>query len=129
MLEPGMKNTEEVLCTAENTAIALGSGSVAVFATPAMISLMEGTAAHSVADQLDEKQTTVGTALDVSHIAATPVGMKIRCESELIAVDGRALTFKVTAFDEAGKIGEGTHGRFIVDAEKFVSKANAKLSE
>lgn len=127
MLETGITQTKEVVVTKGNTALALGSGTLEVFATPAMIALMEGTAAESVESLLEEGQTTVGTALEIKHLAASPIGMPIRCESELIAVDGRALTFAVTAYDKAGKIGEGTHGRFIVDSEKFFAKAQGKL--
>ena len=97
-----------------------------VFATPAMIALMENTAFESVASELEEGSGTVGTALDIKHVSATPVGMKVTCESELVKVDGRALTFSVKAFDEAGLIGEGTHERFIVFEEKFQKKADDK---
>ena len=127
MLEIGITNTKELIVTKENTALALGSGTLEVFATPAMIALMEGTAAESVEAFLEEGQTTVGTALDVKHLAASPIDMPIHCESELIAVDGRALTFNVATYDKAGKIGEGTHSRFIVDAKKFFTKAQGKL--
>ena len=91
-----------------------------------MIALMENTAFESVASELEEGSGTVGTALDIKHVSATPVGMKVTCESELVQVDGRALTFSVKAFDEAGLIGEGTHERFIVFEEKFQKKADDK---
>ena len=97
-----------------------------VFATLAMIALMENTAFESVASELEEGSGTVGTALDIKHVSATPVGMKVTCESELVKVDGRTLTFSVKAFDEAGLIGEGTHERFIVFEEKFQKKADDK---
>lgn len=126
MLEIGIKGYQEVQVTEENTAAALGSGLLKVFATPAMIALMECTAWKSVADQLEDGEGTVGTHLDVAHLAATPMGMKITCESELIEVDGRKLVFKVAAYDEAGLIGEGTHERFIVKNEKFQAKAESK---
>lgn len=126
MLETGIKGSGTVMVTDENTAKAMGSGELMVFATPAMIALMEKTAYESVAPYLDEGCGTVGTALNVRHVAATPVGMEVRCESQLIRVDGRALTFLVKAYDEAGCIGEGEHERFIVWNEKFQTKADAK---
>ena len=129
MLEAGIKGTKEIMVTSENTAKTMGSGTLDVFATPAMIALMENTAYESVASELEEGSGTVGTALNVKHVAATPVGMKVTCETELIKVDGRALTFSVKAFDEKGLIGEGEHERFIVVNEKFQAKADAKLEK
>ena len=129
MLEAGIKGTKEIMGTNENTAKTMGSGTLDVFATPAMIALMENTAYESVAAELEEGSGTVGTALNVKHVAATPVGMKVTCETELIKVDGRALTFSVKAFDEKGLIGEGEHERFIVFNEKFQAKADAKLAK
>lgn len=129
MLEAGIKGTKEIMVTNENTAKTMGSGTLDVFATPAMIALMENTAYESVASELEERSGTVGTALNVKHVAATPVGMKVTCETELIKVDGRALTFSVKAFDEKGLIGEGEHERFIVFNEKFQAKADAKLEK
>ncbi len=129
MLEAGIKGTKKIMVTNENTAKTMGSGTLDVFATPAMIALMENTAYESVAAELEEGSGTVGTALNVKHVAATPVGMKVTCETELIKVDGRALTFSVKAFDEKGLIGEGEHERFIVFNEKFQAKADAKLAK
>ena len=129
MLETGIKGTRTVTVNEDNTAKAMGSGTLDVFATPAMIALMENTAYESVAAELEEGSGTVGTALNVKHVAATPVGMKVTCETELIKVDGRALTFSVKAFDEKGLIGEGEHERFIVFNEKFQAKAEAKLAK
>ena len=129
MLEAGIKGTKKIMVTNENTAKTMGSGTLDVFATPAMIALMENTAYESVASELEEGSGTVGTALNVKHVAATPVGMKVTCETELIKVDGRALTFSVKAFDEKGLIGEGEHERFIVFNEKFQAKADAKLEK
>jgi predicted thioesterase len=126
MLEAGIKGTREVMVTEANTAKAMGSGALEVFATPSMIALMEQTAWESVQSQLEEGSGTVGTSLQVKHVAATPVGMKVTCESELIKVDGRALTFSVKAYDETGLIGEGEHERFIVFNDKFQAKADAK---
>ena len=129
MVEIGITNTKSVMCTASNTALAMGSGDLEVFATPAMIALMEGTAAASVADQLEPGQTTVGTALDVAHTAASPVGIEITCTSELVEINGRELVFKVVARDTKGQIGEGIHKRFIVDAERFFGKTQKKLED
>jgi predicted thioesterase len=125
-LEAGIKGKQEVIVNEANSAKVMGSGTLDVFATPAMIALMEKTAWESVQPQLDEGSGTVGTSLNVKHVAATPLGMKVTCESELIKVDGRALTFSVKAYDEAGLIGEGEHERFIVFNDKFQAKANAK---
>ena len=112
--------------TEEKTAAALGSGTLSVYATPAMIALMENTALRSVADKLDDGMTTVGTKIDIVHTSASPVGSTITCESELTWIDRRRLVFSVTAYDNAGEIGKGTHERFIVDCGKFMEKANAK---
>ncbi|MEY8369030.1 thioesterase family protein [Anaerovoracaceae bacterium 42-11] len=129
MLEKGIKGLQQVKVTADNTALAMGSGTLEVFATPSMIALMEKTAWKSVAPYLEEGEGTVGTQLDVAHLSATPLDMTVRCESELVEVDGRKLVFKVSAYDEAGLIGEGTHERFIVKNEKFQSKANGKKAK
>lgn len=128
MLEVGIKGRKEIVVTKEKTAKSMCSGALDVFATPAMIALMENTAFESVADLLDPGCGTVGTALNVKHVSATPVGMKVTCETELIKVDGRALTFSVKAYDESGLIGEGEHERFIIFEEKFQKKANDKLN-
>lgn len=127
MLKEGIRGYKEIVVTKEKTARAVCSGALDVFATPCMIALMENTAFESVLPELDEGCGTVGTALSVKHLAATPVGMKVRCETELVRVDGRALTFAVKAFDECGLIGEGEHERFVIFEEKFQHKANAKL--
>ena len=129
MLETGIKGKKEIVVTKEKTAKTMCSGALDVFATPAMIALMENTAFESVADKLDPGCGTVGTALHVRHVSPTPVGMKVTCETELIKVDGRALTFSVKAYDETGLIGEGEHERFIIFEEKFQAKANAKLAK
>lgn len=128
MLEVGIKGRKEIVVTKEKTAKSMCSGALDVFATPAMIALMENTAFESVANLLDPGCGTVGTALNVKHVSATPVGMKVTCETELIKVDGRALTFSVKAYDEVGLIGEGEHERFIIFEEKFQKKANDKLN-
>ena len=126
MLETGIIGKEEMLVTDADTAKALGSGGLNVFATPAMIALSEKTALTSILQYLPEGQSTVGTKVDMAHIAATPVGMKVRCETELIEIDRRRLVFSVNVYDEVEKIAEGTHERFIVDNAKFQTKADAK---
>ena len=127
MLETGIKGHKELMVTPDKTAKAMGSGALDVFATPCMIALMENTAFESVQAELEEGCGTVGTALNVKHVAATPVGMKVTCDTELIKVDGRALTFLVKAYDACGLIGEGEHERFIIFEEKFQAKADAKM--
>lgn len=126
MMEPGIKGQKEQVVTEELTAAHIGSGLVRVFATPMMIALMEGTCADSVAPFLEAGQGTVGTHVNVSHCSATPVGMRVRCESELLEVDRRRLVFRVAAYDERGLIGEGTHERFVIDSARFQSKIDAK---
>ncbi len=127
MLNTGIRGEAEEIVTEENTAGNLGSGDLKVYATPAMIALIEKAAYTSVLPGLEEGQGTVGTLVNIQHLAATPVGMKVTARSELTAIDGRTLTFHVEAWDEAGKIGEGTHERVIIWNEKFQAKADAKL--
>ena len=128
-LELGIKGRAETVVTDSNTAAAVGSGLVPVFATPFMIALMEGSAVNAVTPYLSEGEGTVGTFLNVTHDAATPVGMKVWAECELTEINGRALTFTVTAYDECGVIGKGTHGRFIIKTDRFLEKAAAKLAK
>ena len=117
MLETGIKGRQEVVVSDANSAKTMGSGTLDVFATPAMTALMEKTAWMSVADQLDEGCGTVGTLLNVTHDAPTPLGMTVWCETELVEVDGRRLVFDVAAYDAKGKIGGGRHERFIIQNE------------
>lgn len=126
MLETGIKGYRESEASPERSAQYLGSGNVEVYATIMMIGLMEKTCLESVLPFLEEGQDTVGTAVNVSHCSATPVGMKVRCESELVEIDRRRLVFRVAAYDEKGLIGEGTHERFIIDKAKFIQKTYAK---
>lgn len=126
-METGIIGKEELIVNEMNTAEALGSGSLAVFATPAMIALMEKTARLSVAPFLEDGQSTVGTLVNVKHLSASPVGMKITCRTELKEIDRRRLVFHVECSDEAGIIGEGEHERFIIDEAKFMAKTEAKL--
>ena len=128
-MEIGIKNRVECTVSQELSAKTMGSGSLDVFATPAMVALMEKCAAESVEALVGEGNSTVGTKIDVDHLAATPLGMKVYCESELIAEDGRSLTFKIDAFDEVGLIGKATHNRFVIAKERFVEKTYQKLSK
>lgn len=126
MLETGIRGKQSVAVTPENTAKTMGSGTLNVFATPALVALAEKTCWMSVADALDEGCGSVGTKLELEHTAPTPVGMTVTCHSELVAVEGRKLTFKVTLAAENGPVGGGTHERFIIFEEKFAAKAEAK---
>ena len=123
----GIKGCRELVVTEKLTGGSVGSGELDVYATPSMIALMEGTASESVKSGLEAGQGTVGTGISIRHLAATPVGMKVRCETELVEVDGRRLIFRIAAYDEKEKIGEGTHERFIIYNERFQDKANSKL--
>ena len=110
-----------------NIANAVGSGSLEVFATPMMVALMEKAAVNALVDFLDEGETTVGTGINITHVSASPIGMKITATAEVIDVKGREITFKLSVSDSVGLIGEGTHTRFVVDAERFQSKTNSKV--
>lgn len=125
-IECGIKGSAEIEVSAAELAVNVGSGSLEVFATPVMIMIMEKAACSCLADYLENDETTVGTALDVQHISATPLGMKVTAEAVLTEINGREFTFSVTTYDDAGKIGEGTHKRFLVYGEKFTVKANSK---
>ena len=127
-METGICGVQTIVVTEQQTAKHLGSGELAVFATPCMIALMENTAYRSVQPCLEPGQGTVGTLLNVKHLAATPVGMEVRCETKLIEVDRKRLVFEVKAFDACGLIGEGVHERFIVDNQRFMQKAGGKLN-
>ncbi|MCD7954431.1 MAG: thioesterase family protein [Lachnospiraceae bacterium] len=126
MLKTGIRGYQTILSTEERSAKVLGSGTLEVFATPAMIALLEKTAQDSVAPYLEEGDGTVGIRLDITHDAPTPLGMQVRCESELVEIDGRRLVFQVDAYDETGRIGGGRHERFIVHNERFQAKADKK---
>lgn len=128
MLEIGLKGEATEFVTEKNTAVTMKSGELAVYATPAMIALMEQAAYQSVAPELEEGQGTVGISMSVKHLASTPVGMQITAKCELTEIDRRRLVFSVEAYDETGKIGEGTHERFIIKNEEFQAKTDAKRS-
>jgi predicted thioesterase len=118
-LEPGLAASTEILVGTRDTAHHVGSGKIKVLATPVMIMLLEEAALNAVEDLLPPGYQTVGTHLDVSHIAATPVGMRVTARAEVTEVDGRKLTFRVWAEDETERIGEGTHERIVVEVERF----------
>ncbi len=121
-IQAGVKGREMLVVEAKDTAANYGSGLVEVYATPAMVALMEKTCLQSVLPFLPEGHGTVGVKVNISHSKATPVGVQVVCESELIEVDRRRLVFEVVACDEGGEIGRGTHERFVIDTEKFMAK-------
>ncbi len=123
---PGLVGQIEMRVHEDNTASHLGSGNEAVLATPEMIRLMERAAVAAVDHLLPDGYRTVGVEVDIRHLAATPVGMRVQAQAELIAVEGRRLTFRVEAFDEVEKIGEGVHRRVIIDVERFKERVEAK---
>ncbi len=125
-LEPGIKGTATGKVTRDKTAAEMKSGDVHVFATPAMIAIMEEAAVACVSKFLPDDQTSVGTFIEVRHLAATPEKMAVKAEAVLEKIDGKKLTFKITAFDEKEKIGEGIHERFIVNRSKFMERVNSK---
>jgi len=123
----GMKGEVGTLVEREDTAREVGSGSLLVYATPCMVALMEGAACEAIAEAMDDSKTTVGIELNIQHLSATPVGLEVRAEAEVTAVDGKIITFEVRAFDEAGEIGKGTHKRAVINSQKFLEKTYAKL--
>ncbi|TCS80436.1 thioesterase family protein [Pectinatus cerevisiiphilus] len=125
-VKTGLKKEISGSVTEKNTAIAMKSGTLPVYATPAMMALMEQAAAELVQEYLPEGWTSVGIAMSVAHTSASPVGMKVRAEAKITAVDGRKISYEVTAFDQSGEIGRGTHERFAVNEEKFMKKTNSK---
>ena len=125
-IQAGIKGYKEYVVTKELTAASVGSGLLEVYGTPYMIALMEETCHTSVGEFLDEGQGTVGISISIEHTSATPVGMKVWCQSELVEVDGKRLVFQVETFDEKGPIGKGEHQRFIIDNQRFMDKVSSK---
>ena len=123
----GMKGEVITQVEREDTASEVGSGSLLVYATPCMVALMEGAACEAISSALPEGQTSVGTELNIKHVSATPVGLEVRAEAEVTAVEGKVITFEVKAYDEAGLIGEGTHKRAVINAQRFLERTYSKL--
>lgn len=128
LLAPGLKGSTEIVVGTRDTAPHVGSGKIGVLATPVMVNLMEAAALNAVEGLLAPGHQTVGTRLDVRHLAATPVGMRVRARAELVAVDGRRLTFRVAAEDDVEPIGDGVHERIVVDVERFDRRAQQKAA-
>ena len=122
-----MRRRTEAVVTQDNAAVTAGSGTLPVFATPWMCALMEKASWTAVAPGLEPGESTVGTRLNITHDSATPLGLKVWAESQVTAVDGRRIEFQVTAYDERGLIGQGTHERFVVADDRFLAKAQRKL--
>ena len=123
----GMKGDAETLAEREDTALEVGSGSLLVYATPCMAAMMEAAACDAIAKGLSEGETSVGIELNIKHLSATPVGLEVRAEAEVTAVEGKIISFALKAYDEAGLIGEGTHKRAVVNIQKFLEKTYGKL--
>jgi predicted thioesterase len=126
IIQPGLSAEVEITVSEIETAAHLGSGSIAVYATPALVALMENAAIKALEGHLPDGQTTVGGQIDVRHLAATSVGVQVCAQAELVEVNGRKLTFKIQAWDEVELIGEARHVRFIIDEEKFMKKIQQK---
>lgn len=124
-----VKATVSELVTDSNTALSVGSGSLKVYATPAMLALIEKASCEALKSVLADGETSVGTLLNVKHLAATPVGMTVSATAELVERDGRKLVFDVKAYDECGLIGEGSHERFVVLSDRFTEKTYSKLNK
>jgi predicted thioesterase len=122
VITTGKSATVTTVVTQKNTAKAVGSGSLDVFATPMMVALMEQAACECMADGLEPGQTSVGTQINVAHTAASPLGATISATAEIVAAEGRKVSFTVVAHDGSNEIGRGTHERFIIDAERFMNK-------
>ena len=129
MLEIGMKGQAQTEVTTDNTAKAFCSGALDVFATPAMISLMEETCWKMIQPELEEGEGSVGTMVNISHTAPSAVGRTVECQATLTEIDGRRLTFEVECSDENGVVGKGTHERFIINNEKFMAKATRQKAD
>lgn len=125
-LKIGMTGEASVIVNADNIALKFGSSTVNVYATPAMVGLMEKASVNAVEGYLPEGYATVGTKIEIRHMTATPIGMKVTAKAEVIEIDGLKIKFKVGAFDEREKIGDGTHNRYIVKLSDFIKKAEGK---
>jgi fluoroacetyl-CoA thioesterase len=128
-LIPGLSAEISITVTESDTAAKLGSGLVPVYATPALVAAMEAAAVKALDGRLPAHQTTVGTHIDVRHLAATPVGMTVHARAELTAIEGRKLSFQIEAWDDVEKVGKAQHERFVIDTEKFIARVKAKGSQ
>ena len=125
-LEPGLTAGVGMTVSEAETAVHMGSGNIAVYATPALVALMENSAVRALEGHLPPGQTTVGGHIDVRHLAATPIGMRVNAQAELVEVQGRKLSFRIQAWDEVEQIGEASHTRFIVDESSFMERVREK---
>ncbi len=125
-LEPGLIGELDMVVGEEHTAARYGSGLAPVFSTPHLVALLEGSAKSAVEPYLEPGQSTVGTLVNIKHLAATPIGMTVRARAELLQIDGRRLRFRVEAWDEREKIGEGEHERFIINMDRFMARVTEK---
>jgi fluoroacetyl-CoA thioesterase len=128
-LQPGLSAEIESTVSESETAAAMGSGLIAVYATPALLALMENASVRALEGHLPPGQTTVGGQIDLRHLAATPVGMQVRARAELVEVQGRRLTFHIQAWDETEQIGEARHVRFLIEEETFMAKVKVKINK
>ncbi len=126
-LRVGLSAEVSEFVTEQLTAVSVRSGLVSAYATPSMLALMENASVTAIQKSLSKGQTSVGVQVNVNHLAATPVGVRVRARAQVIALDGRRVTFNVEAWDPHEKIGEGTHTRVIVDAARFKDKIEQKL--
>lgn len=123
----GMTGSVSTIVEREDTALEVGSGSLLVYATPCMVALMEGAACEAISAAVPEEKTTVGIELNIKHTSATPVGLSVKATAEVTAVEGSIITFHITAEDESGPIGEGTHKRAMINTQKFLDKTYSKV--
>src|SRR6266542_2096423 len=128
-LKPGLKGTAELIVGAEHTAPRVGSGRVHVLATPVMINLMEAAALDAIEALLPQGHQSLGTHLNVGHYAATPVGMGLRATAAVTKVEGRTIEFRIEAFDDRERVGDGTHTRVVVNVERFDQRVQRKLAD
>ncbi|OPX88884.1 MAG: Fluoroacetyl-CoA thioesterase [Pelotomaculum sp. PtaB.Bin104] len=128
-LQVGIEGKASIVVNNDNTAMAYGSGAVNVFATPALVGLMEKAALSSVDPLLDAGYTTVGTKIDVKHLAATPIGMNVTATSRLVEVNGKRLLFNIEVRDEADLVGTGVHERFIIELAGFIKRVESKAAK
>ena len=126
-IEPGLTGTAQIIVANEHTAPFVGSGRIAVLATPVMINVIEAAALEAIEHLLPEGHQSLGTHLDVSHIAATPVGLRVTATAEVVKVEGRTITLRVEAHDEVEPIGNGTHQRVVVSVSRFDERVQRKL--